>query len=304
VLSAATILAVGGVAAWMSESSAMAEGTAAAPPVKAAAVPVKAPTASAASVTTSTTRPPVSEEKRVIGLFYEMSDPEIRGQIGLSAEQEAKIKAAQKKADDIRMKAEDEVIKKLVPDPTAPTTADREQAIQKAMLEARLATQPQLMPIMKDAVDLLTPDQAKKLQAVFDKRLRLISANGPLYVLGTRRAQQRLMLTDDIAGKIRKILDDNADKADALRKGVADAVKDIPIELRYEAEKIRWREVRVTIDANAVKARTEIFTLLTGDQKLKAEMMLADEAASTRPVSGFPTATPSKATPTTKATST
>jgi hypothetical protein len=239
---------------------------------------------------------------RAVILFNNMSDPEIRAQIGLTLDQEDKIKAAQEKVNNIHAKAESDVMKKMVPDATAKVTPEREAEVQKAIAEAWTAAQPQVMPVMEDAVKSLTPAQVEKLRVVFDKRVRLMQGNGPLYILGTEKGKALLLLTDDVSAKIRKMLDDNADKADALRKGVAKAVENVPIEMRFAAQQARMREVAETIEANAVKAKVDIYMLLSSTQKARADRMLVAVLPDLMP--GFPKAgvTPAGATP--KATTT
>lgn len=212
-----------------------------------------------------------------------LADPDMRQEIGLTADQDSKITALREKAQGIFTKMQEEMRATVgAPDPNLPMTPEERQTLMmmrmKAVADALKTLQPEFESIINEANATLTPEQQAKLKEVGQDRTRLMMA-GNLWVLTTKRAKDELQLTDDQVRQIRRIVMEAADKVDSLRKDMMAALQDIAQEERGAAMRARREAFMKDSQEVTTRARDNVFALLTADQKPKAEKMLAETRA-------------------------
>ena len=220
------------------------------------------------------------ERMRDTALFRALDDPTIRAEIGLTAEQETQIADLQKKAKTIvenaRAKAQ---LQYGVEEPGEGRSDEdrqgRTQDTRRAMGQAMRDIQPELQAIMQETLKTLSQEQGEALRSVVETRQRLMPSCGNLWILATRTAKEELGLTDEVAGKIKKILEDTASQANAKRRELWTSARDVPPAERREAMQSRQQDLTKSLQESAKKAKEDIFALLTPEQKEKAEALLA-----------------------------
>ena len=220
------------------------------------------------------------ERMRETVLFRALDDPTIRAEIGLTAEQETQIADLQKKAKTIVENARDKAqLQYGVEEPGEGRSDEdrqgRAQDTRRAMGQALRDIQPELEAIMREALQTLSQEQGEKLRSVAETRQRLMFSCGNLWLLTTRKAKEELGLTDEVAEKIKKILEDTASQANTKRRELWTSVRDVPPEERQESMQQLQQDFAKGLQESAKKAREQIFSLLTPEQKEKAEELLA-----------------------------
>jgi len=220
------------------------------------------------------------ERMRETALFRSLDDPNIRAEIGLTAEQETQITDLQKKAKTIVENARDKAqLQYGVEEPGEGRSDEdrqgRAQDTRRAMGQALRDIQPELEAIMREALQTLSQEQGEKLRSVAETRQRLMFSCGNLWLLTTRKAKEELGLTDEVAEKIKKILEDTASQANTKRRELWTSVRDVPPEERQESMQQLQQDFAKGLQESAKKAREQIFSLLTPEQKEKAEELLA-----------------------------
>ncbi|HUU10172.1 MAG TPA: Spy/CpxP family protein refolding chaperone [Phycisphaerae bacterium] len=232
------------------------------------------------------------ERARATYLFRMLSDPDIRSELGLSAEQETRIAALVEKEGRERERIKDDVRMQFGGDNagTDPEAHEREMVRQTG--QAMRDAQPRFDRIAKEATDTLTDEQKTRLDQVVRERYRLMAACGDLWVLVTAGAKESLGLDDAQAAGIRKVLVEAADRLDAQRKVAFESAKDVPTEQRGEAMRAMWEGFRKARDESIAASRQRVFALLTDAQKPKAEKFLAETKTSARHLWGGATVQP------------
>ena len=216
------------------------------------------------------------ERARATYLFRMLSDPDIRSELGLSAEQEAKIAALVEKEARERERIKDDVRMQFGGDRAGTDPEAHEREMVRQTWQAMRDAQPRFDQIGKEAADTLTEEQKTRLDQVVRERYRLMAACGDLWVLVTAGARESLGLDDAQAAGIRKVLVEAADRLDAQRKVAFESAKDVPTEQRAEAMRAMWEGFRKARDESIAASRERVFSLLTDAQKPKAEKFLAE----------------------------
>ena len=211
------------------------------------------------------------EQARTNMLFNALCDDFNRAEIGLSADREARIGALVDKYQKIQTSIQESARLRLGQEksPDAMTEAERNARavdMAEALGEAQQAAQPKLEAIRKEAVGLLTEEEKTRLQDVTRSRWRFITSSGGLWALAGKKGQQDLGLSDILVGKIKQILDETANRADAMRKDMATAVQDVPVERRGEVMRDKWQQFSKQQQEIGQKARDAALALLTDDQ--------------------------------------
>ncbi len=219
------------------------------------------------------------EQARTNMLFNALCDDFNRAEIGLSADREARIAALVDKYQKIQTSIQESARLRLGQEksPDAMTEAERNARavdMAEALGEAQQAAQPKLEAIRKEAVGLLTEEEKTRLQDVTRSRWRFITSSGGLWALASKKGQQDLGLSDTLAGKIKQILDETANRADAMRKEMATSVQDVPAERRGEVMRDKWQQFGKQQQEIGQKARDAALALLTADQRPKAQEMM------------------------------
>jgi hypothetical protein len=216
---------------------------------------------------------------RAAEVFRVLEDPLARSEIGLSAEQEAKIVELHAKTkavfDRIRDRAPPDSGLEEPGETLSPEEQEsRRHEARRAWADAFHEVRPELEAMMKEAADLLTEEQREKLKAIMEERGRLGWGTGDLWILTTSRIKQELALDDTQVQAIRDLLRESARKLTEMRETIFAAppegeTGDRVQQIRRRIETFRKRQEEV-----ADEARQGILALLTPDQRAKAEARL------------------------------
>jgi Spy/CpxP family protein refolding chaperone len=216
---------------------------------------------------------------RAAEVFRVLEDPLVRSEIGLSAEQEAKVVELHAKTKAVFDRIRDRVQPDSGLEEPGETLSPEEQEARRhearrAWADAFHEARPELEAMMKEAADLLTDPQREKLKAIMEERGRLGWGTGDLWILTTSRIKQELALDDAQVQAIRDLLKESARKLTDLRQETfavppEGASPDRVQQIRQRIETFRQRQHQI-----ADETRQSILSVLTPDQRAKAEARL------------------------------
>jgi len=206
-----------------------------------------------------------------------LDDKSIREQIGLTADQEERLKAVQEKMKVMRDSLQEKLKAAQGPqDPDQPATVEQERERRRLAGEAAQALQTDMAPILKEAMEILTPEQRAKLQELAQKQMRL-RALGAVSQFISGKAKEELGLSDQQVDSITKIVTDAADKAEVLMKEVVESIKNVSDEDRPAAMQKLFQDVREKRETLMKDVREKVMGTLEPEQKEKADKLFNEQ---------------------------
>jgi len=224
---------------------------------------------------------------RAMMYFNALGDAEVRKEIGLTPEQDAKMVELHEKVASTRDHAVDQA---RLDNPSTGggdenLERERQRAIRRAQFEALIEAFPSMYDLMKAASDLLTDEQTDQLKQLLEDRQKL-AVFGGLEVLMTEKAKEELKLSDEQHRQIKQILTIAADRLGDDMKARQDAMRQQWDDLREKPEADRGQAMQDlqkgfqefnTKRQDAVKdAKEKVFAVLTPEQKDPAEKMVTE----------------------------
>jgi hypothetical protein len=209
-------------------------------------------------------------------VFSSLGDPIVRSEIGLTAEQDARIAELQKKAQTTFERVRDRVSldygaqEGLAPEQQQARRGEMFRALADAFREAR----PELEAMMQEAIGLLSEDQLAKLREIGEQRDSLGEGNGDLWILTTTRIKEDLGLSEEQVTEIRQILKESATKLTELRKTTFTRSEEASPENRVQDMRTRIDTFRKSQTEIGTDTRERVLAVLNGEQRPKAEELL------------------------------
>jgi len=202
-----------------------------------------------------------ADPKRTVMLLRLLQDPAVRAELNLSKEQEKRVFVLQEKVRSLEERTRADVRQTLGNRmKNAATPAERRDIKQQAAdiaREAQRATAGDMDTIIKEAAEVLTPDQHAKLETIGRNRADMYRATRGLAILLEAKVREKLGISDEQAGRIRLILDDTSKRAKDLR-----------------AETAGRGNTRRRYDETVRAARERVMAVLGADQREMAEHLL------------------------------
>jgi hypothetical protein len=209
-------------------------------------------------------------------VFSSIGDPIVRSEIGLTAEQDARIAELQKKVQTTFDRIRDRV--SLDNSAQEGLTPEQQQARRgemfRALADAFRAARPELEAMMQEAIGLLSEEQLAKLREIGQQRDSLGEGNGDLWILTTTRLQEDLGLSDEQVAQIRQILKESATKLTELRKTTFTRSEEASPEDRVQDMRTRIDTFRKSQTEIGTDTRERVLAVLNGEQRPKAEELL------------------------------
>jgi hypothetical protein len=209
-------------------------------------------------------------------VFSSIGDPIVRSEIGLTAEQDARIAELQKKVQTTfdrirdRVSLDNSAQEGLTPEQQQARRGEMFRALADAFREAR----PDLEAMMQEAVGLLSEEQLAKLREIGQQRDSLGEGNGDLWILTTTRLKEDLGLSDEQVAQIRNILKEGATKITELRKTTFTRSEEPNPEDRVQDMRTRIDAFRKSQTEIGTDTRERVLAVLNGEQRPKAEELL------------------------------
>ncbi|MCX5648711.1 MAG: hypothetical protein NTX40_06405 [Planctomycetota bacterium] len=209
-------------------------------------------------------------------VFSSIGDPIVRSEIGLTAEQDARIAELQKKAqatfDRIRdrISLDNSAQEGLTPEQQQARRGEMFRALADAFREAR----PELEAMMQEAIGLLSEEQLAKLREIGQQRDSLGEGNGDLWILTTTRIKEDLGLSDEQVAQIRNILKEGAGKLTEMRKTTFTRSEEASPEDRVQDMRTRIDSFKKSQTEIGTDTRERVLAVLNGEQRPKAEELL------------------------------
>ena len=209
-------------------------------------------------------------------VFSSIGDPIVRSEIGLTAEQDARIAELQKKAqatfDRIRdrISLDNSAQEGLTPEQQQARRGEMFRALADAFREAR----PELEAMMQEAIGLLSEEQLAKLREIGQQRDSLGEGNGDLWILTTTRIKEDLGLSEEQVTEIRQILKESATKLTELRKTTFTRSEEASPEDRVQDMRTRIDSFKKSQTEIGTDTRERVLAVLNGEQRPKAEELL------------------------------
>ena len=203
-----------------------------------------------------------ADRKRAVMILRLLQDPAIRAEVGLSGEQEKRIFVLREKVQSIEDRIRDDV-RQILGDrmKNAATAAERgdikRQAAEIAK-EAQRAAAGDMEAIIKEAAEVLTPDQQAKLKVIERDRARMYRAVGRLAMLLEARIREKIGIADEQAERIRLILEDARKQVKDQKGWPSGDLADVK---RRHADRVR-------------AARERVMRILSADQRELLERLL------------------------------
>jgi len=235
-------------------------------------------------------KPPTSksasaDRKRGVVLLRLLQDPAVRAELGLSDEQEKRIfvlhEKVQRIQDSIRADVRDVIRNRMKQARTPQDRSDIKRQAAEIAKEATRAAGGDMETIMKEAAQVLTPDQQAKLRTIDRDRAEMFRATGGLAILLAPNVREKIGISDEQADRIRPLLQDISKRAKDLRAESAGA---------RPPEGLKRRHVEMVREA-----RQRVMGVLSAEQREMAERLL-DRG----PRKGPPNRGPLEAAPATK----
>jgi hypothetical protein len=209
-------------------------------------------------------------------VFSALGDPLVRSEIGLTAEQDARIAELQKKVQTTFERIRDRVnLDYGAEDQLSPEQQQaRRREMARALADAFREARPELEAMMQEAVGLLSEEQLAKLREIGQQRDSLGEGNGDLWILTTTRLQEDLGLSDEQVAQIRQILKESATKLTELRKTTFTRSEEASPEDRVQDMRTRIDAFRKSQTEIGTDTRERVLAVLNGEQRPKAEELL------------------------------
>ena len=209
-------------------------------------------------------------------VFSSIGDPIVRSEIGLTAEQDARIAELQKKVQTTFDRIRDRV--SLDNSAQEGLTPEQQQARRgemfRALADAFRTARPDLEAMMQEAVGLLSEEQLAKLREIGQQRDSLGEGNGDLWILTTTRIKEDLGLSDEQVAQIRNILKESAGKLTEMRKTTFARTEEANPEDRVQDMRTRIDTFRKNQTEIGTDTRERVLAVLNGEQRPKAEELL------------------------------
>ena len=209
-------------------------------------------------------------------VFSSIGDPIVRSEIGLTAEQDARIAELQKKVQTTFDRIRDRVSldngaqEGLTPEQQQARRGEMFRALADAFREAR----PELEAMIQEAVGLLSEEQLAKLREIGQQRDSLGEGNGDLWILTTTRIKEDLGLSDEQVAQIRQILKEGATKLTEMRKTTFTRSEEANPEDRVQDMRTRIDTFKKSQTEIGTDTRERVLAVLNGEQRPKAEELL------------------------------
>jgi hypothetical protein len=209
-------------------------------------------------------------------VFSSIGDPIVRSEIGLTAEQDARIAELQKKAQTTfdrirdRVSLDNSAQEGLTPEQQQARRMEMFRALADAFREAR----PELEAMMQEAIGLLSEEQLAKLREIGQQRDSLGEGNGDLWILTTTRLKEDLGLSDEQVAQIRQILKEGAGKLTEMRKTTFTRSEEASPEDRVQDMRTRIDTFKKSQTEIGTDTRERVLAVLNGEQRPKAEELL------------------------------
>ena len=216
-----------------------------------------------------TEKPPKSkstsaDDKRGVVLLRLLQNPAVRAELGLSDEQEKRIFVLQEKLqriqDSIRNDVRDVIGDRMKQARTPQDRSDIKRQAAEIAKEATRAAAGDMETIMKEAAEVLTPDQHAKLKTLYRHRAETARATGGLTILLAPKVREKIGISDEQADRIRLILQDVSKRAKDLRAESAGGRPPEDLKRRHD-EMVR-------------AARERVMGVLSAEQREMAERLL------------------------------
>lgn len=209
-------------------------------------------------------------------VFTSISDPLVRSEIGLTADEDARIAELQKKVQTTFERIRDRV--SLDYGAQEGLTPEQQQARRgemfRALADAFRGARPELEAMMQEAIGLLSEEQLARLREIGQQRDSLGEGNGDLWILTTTRIRQDLGLSDEQVAQIRQILKEGATKITELRKTTFTRSEEANPEDRVQDMRTRIDAFRKSQTEIGTDTRQRVLAVLNGEQRPKAEDLL------------------------------
>ena len=204
------------------------------------------------------------EKARARYLFRMPADPDVRAELDLSGEQEKQIYILREKIQRLQEGIRADVREILGDRMNSAATAEDRHEIKRDAADiakgAHRAAAHDMETIMKEAAEVLTPDQQAKLKAISRHRADMHRATGGLAMLLEPKVREKLHISAQQARRIRLILKGTSKRTDDLRTEVARGGPPADAKRRHE------QMVRA--------ARERIMSILSAEQREMAERLL------------------------------
>ena len=205
-----------------------------------------------------------ADRKRGVLLLRLLQDPAIRAEVGLSDEQEKRIFVLQEKLqraqDRIRADVRDVIGERMKQARTPQDRSDIKRQAADIAKEATRAAAGDMETIMKEAAEVLTPDQQAKLKTIYRHRAETARATGGLTILLAPKVREKIGISGEQADRIRLILRDVSKRGKDLH---AESASGRP------PEDLKRRHVQ-----RVRAARERVMGVLSAEQREMAERLL------------------------------
>jgi Spy/CpxP family protein refolding chaperone len=206
-----------------------------------------------------------------------LEDKSIREQIGLTPAQEERLKDVQAKIKTLRDGLQEKLKAAQGPqDPDQPLTVEQERERRRISGEAQQALQADLAPLIKEAMEILTPEQRAKLQEIAQKLMRAQTL-GAVSQFISGKAKEELGLSDTQVESINKIVAEAVDKAQAMMKETMESMKNVSDEDRPAAMQKLFQEMRDKRETFMKDVREKVMGTLEPEQKEKADKLFNEQ---------------------------
>jgi len=220
-----------------------------------------------------------ADRKRAVMILRLLQDPAIRTEVGLSDEQEKRIFVLREKVqgieDSIRGDVRQILGDRMKNAATAAERGDIKRQAAEIAKEAQRAAAGDMEAIVKEAAEVLTPDQQGKLKVIERDRADMYRAVGRLAMLLEARIREKIGISDGQGERIRRIIEDVAEQAKDQKGWPSGDLADAK---RRHADRVREARQRVMRVLSA-EQRELIDRLLGGDPSKKVKKRDARETA-------------------------
>jgi len=224
-------------------------------------------------------------ERAALNLYFRLlKDPEVRAELELTPDQETQITELHEKVkttiDRIRDQARldfgaENPEEQLSPEERRARQREIRRAFARAFREAR----PDIEAMIKEAAEILTPEQRDALGETARQRWRLRLAGDDLWRLTTPLAQKELGLTDQQVQQIKDLLKEATEQVQKISKETFEGLEDVPADERADQMRQRMEQLRNRYAELRREIREQVFAVLTEEQRPKAEAFLKGRPA-------------------------
>ncbi|HUX15598.1 MAG TPA: Spy/CpxP family protein refolding chaperone [Phycisphaerae bacterium] len=224
-------------------------------------------------------------DRAALNLYFRLlKDPEVRAELELTPDQETRITELHEKVqatvDRIRDQAQldfgaENPDEQLSPEERRARQREMRRAFAQAFREAR----PDIEAMIKEAAEILTPEQRDTLGEIARRRWRFRLAGDDLWRLTTPLAQKELGLTDQQVQQIKDLLKEAAEQMQKISEETFEGLEDVPVDERADQMRQRMEQLKSRYDELKRETREQVFAVLTEEQRPKAEAFLKGRPA-------------------------